>query len=57
MPAGSNTQLNATNICTTPNNPYMEDIWGMSQIDAPEAWDISYTHVDLDGNITIGPRH
>ncbi len=56
---------------TTPNDPKFPDQWGLTQIEAPEAWDlttgaatvsiaiidsgIEFTHPDLSGQIWINP--
>ena len=53
--------------CATPNDPRFGELWGMSKIGAPRAWDVStgtrevlvavsdtgidYTHRDLADNI------
>ena len=56
---------------TTPNDPDYSQLWGLSAIGAPTAWDLTqgsnsvvvavvdsgvdYTHTDLDGNIWTNP--
>jgi subtilisin family serine protease len=59
-------------ISKTPNDPYLEDLYGLSRLDAYRAWDVTtgssnvivavvdtgvyYNHSDLIGNIAINTR-
>jgi subtilase family serine protease len=38
-------------IATTPDDPQFEDLWGLAQIDAPAAWDLS---VGANSNVVVG---
>jgi len=58
-------------ILTTPNDPRFGELWGLHNIDAPEAWDIAtgssdvvvavidtgvdYNHEDLSANMWVNP--